>query len=132
MPKAAMTIAQLEQHLEKRKALLNDLRKRHESLLAGIAEVNEQIASLMGSTTAAPEKAPPVERKAGKTLRESVLEVLKASPRPMTTREIAEAVTKAGYKSTSKNFVTLERLFCYKSDELQRKGKGKLGVKGKK
>ena len=132
MPKAAMTIAQLEEYLEKRKTLLNDLRKKHESLLADIAKVNEQIASLMGSTTAAPEKAPPVQKKAGKTLRESILEVLKASPRPMTTRDIADGVMKSGYKSTSKNFVTLVRLFCYKSDELQRKGKGKFVANKKK
>ena len=132
MPKAAMTIAALEQFLEKQKSRLKGLQKKRESLVADIAEVNEQIALLMGSTAAAPEKARPVRRKAGKTLRQSILEVLKASPQPMTTREIAEAVTKAGYKSTSKNFIALVRLFCYRSDELQRKGKGKFVVKGKK
>jgi hypothetical protein len=50
----------------------------------------------------------------------------------MTTREIAEAVTKAGYRSSSKNFTALVRLFYYRSDELQRKSKGKFTVKGEK
>ena len=132
MPKAAMTVAQLEQLLEKQKSRLKGLQKKRESLVADIVKVDGQIASLMGSTAAAPKKAPPVQKKAGKTLRQSILEVLNATPQPMTTREIAEAVTKAGYKSTSKNFIALVRLFCYRSDELQRKGKGKFVVKGKK
>jgi uncharacterized protein YoxC len=53
MPKAAMTIAGLEQLLEKQKSLLKDLQKKREGLVADIVRVNKQIASLMGSAAAA-------------------------------------------------------------------------------
>ncbi len=130
MPKATMTIAQLEQLLTKQKNRLKELQEKKEKLGAQISRIDEEMASLKGTAAAAPKKARRAPKREGKSLREHVIEILKASPEPMNAREIAGAVKKAGYKSSSKNFVTLVRLFCYKSDELQRKGKGKFTVKG--
>jgi len=125
-----MTIAQLEQLLAKQKNRLKELQKRRDRLASQIAKVDAQIASLNGTPTAAPKKARPVRKRQGKSLRQHVVDVLKASSQPMTAKDITDAVVKAGYRSSSKNLLTLVRLTCYKSDEIQRKGRGEFAVKG--
>jgi len=132
MPKAALTIAQLEQLLAKQENRLKELQKKRERLTSQIAKVDAQIASLNGTATAAPKKAARVRKRQGKSLRQHVVDVLKASSQPMTAKDITDAVSKAGYKSSSKDLVTLVRLTCYKSDEIQMKGRGKFAVKGTK
>ena len=75
---------------------------------------------------------------AQKTVREKierlpqyVLEVLKASPSPMTAAEIADAVIKAGYRSSSKNFVGLVRRTCYLNSRIHTKERGKFTIKSR-
>jgi len=60
-----------------------------------------------------------------------ILEALKANPEPMTAAEIAEAVIKAGYRSSSKNFVGLVRRTCYLNKRIHTKERGKFAIKGK-
>jgi hypothetical protein len=127
------SIAELEQILAQQKKRLRELQaavqKRRDRLMSEIARVNEEIASL-SQETGAPPRTPAVRRKRAKRLPQYILEVLKASPTPMTAAEIADAVTKAGYRSSSKNFVGLVRRTCYLNKRIYTKERGKFTIKG--
>ena len=124
MPETRKTIAELEETLAQEKKRLRELQakvqERRERLMAEIAKVNEEIASL-SQELGAPTKAPAVREGRPKRLPQYVLEVLKASPNPLTAKEIADAVTKAGYRSSSRNFVGLVRRTCYLNDRIRTK-----------
>jgi septal ring factor EnvC (AmiA/AmiB activator) len=132
MPETRKTIAELEETLAQEKKRLRELQakvqERRERLMAEIAKVNEEIASL-SQELGAPTKAPAVRKGRAKRLPQYVLEVLKASPTPLTAKEIADAVTKAGYRSSSRNFVGLVRRTCYLNDRIRTKERGKFTVK---
>jgi chromosome segregation ATPase len=135
MPETKKSIAELEQVLAQQKKSLKELqariRERREHLEAEITKVNEEIASLSQELGAPPK--PRVSRKRrAKRLPQYILEVLKASSNPMSAAEIAEAVTKAGYSSSSKNFVGLVRRTCYLNKRIYIKERGKFAIKGKK
>jgi len=135
MPETRKRIAELEQILAGQKKRLRELQakvhERREHLMSEIARVNAEIDSL-SQELGTPTKPRVVRRRRAKRLPQYILEVLKTSPEPMTAAEIAEAVTKAGYRSSSKNFQALVRRTCYLNDQIQRRGRGKFAVKGKK
>jgi len=128
------SIAELEQILVQQKKRLRELQaavqERRDRLMAEIAKVNEEIASL-SQETGAPPKTPVVRRKRAKRLPQYILQVLKTSPEPMSAAEIADAVTKAGYRSSSKNFVGLVRRTCYLNSRIYTKERGKFTIKGR-
>ena len=124
MAKTATTISELERLLGKQKERLNLLQRKRDGLVSQIAGIDKQIESLLGKPAAA--KRVRRRRRRGKSLRQVVLEVLSKSPEPKTAAEIAEAVAKAGYKSRSKNPVSLVRQVCYGSDLIQTKERGKF------
>lgn len=134
MAQTKKSIAELEQILAQQKKRLRELQakvgERRKRLTAEIAKVNEEIASLSqeGGT---PTKPRVVRRGRAKSLPQYILEVLKTSPEPMTAAEIAEVVTKAGYRSSSKNFVGLVRRTCYLNKRIYTKERGKFTIKGR-
>ena len=132
MAETKKTIAELEESLAQDRKRLRELQakiqERREQLMAEIAKVNEEIASL-SQELGAPTKAPAVRKGRAKRLPQYVLEVLKTSPTPLTAKEIADAVTRAGYRSSSKNFVGLVRRTCYLNDRIRAKERGKFTVK---
>jgi len=134
MPETKKSIVELEQILAQQKKSLRELqaklRERREHLVAEITKVNEEIASL-SQELGAPPKPRVVRKRRAKRLPQYILEVLKASPRPMTAAEIADAVTKAGYRSSSKNFVGLVRRTCYLNSRIHTKERGKFAIKGR-
>lgn len=135
MSETRKSIAELEQTLAEQKKRLRELQakvqEQRERLTSEIARVNAEIASF-SKDLGPPEKTRRVAKRRAKRLPQFVLEVLKASPQPMTAAEIAEAVTKAGYQSSSKNFVGLARRTCYLNDQVKTKGRGKFTIKDKK
>jgi len=135
MPKATKSIAEMEQILADQKKRLRELqakvRERRDHLMSETARVNAEIDSLtkeLGPLT----KPGVVRRRRAKRLPQYILEALKANPEPMTAAEIAEAVTKAGYRSSSKNFQALVRRTCYLNNRIHTKERGKFTIKGKK
>ena len=132
MAETRKTIAELEESLAQDKKRLRELqakiREKRERLMAEIAKVNEEIASL-SQELGAPTKAPAVRKGRAKRLPQYVLEALKASPTPLTAKEIADVVTKAGYRSSSTDFVGLVRRTCYLNDRIRTKERGKFTVK---
>lgn len=135
MAETKKTIAELEETLTRDKKYLRELHakihERRKQLMAEIAKVNEEIASLTREY-GAPAKARAVREGRPKRLPQYILEVLKASPTSLTAAEIAAAVTKAGYRSSSGNFVGLVRRTCYMNDSIGTKERGKFAIKGKK
>lgn len=107
MAETKKTIAELEETLAKDKEYLRGLhakiQERREQLIAEIAMVNKEIASLT-QEYGAPAKSPAVGKGRAKRLPQYVLEVLNASPTPLTAAEIADGVIRAGYRSSSQNF----------------------------
>ena len=134
MPETKKSITELEQVLAQQKKRLRELqakvRERRDVLKAEIAKVNEEIGAL-SQELETPIKPRVVRRRRAKRLPQYILEVLKASPGPMPAAEIADAVTKAGYHSSSKNFVGLVRRTCYLNSRIHAKERGKFTIKGK-
>lgn len=128
MPKTT-TITELERLLGKQKRRLKQLQSKRERLTTQIATIDKQIESLLGKPAkpAAPRKVR--RRKRGtRGLERYVVDVLSKSAEPRTAAEIAKAVTEAGYKSNSKDFVSLVRQNCYRSRLIQTKERGKFAL----
>jgi len=134
MAKTAKSVAELEQILADQKKRLRELqakvRERRDRLTSEIARVNAEIDSLL-QELGTPTKPRVVRRRRANRLPQYILEVLKTSPEPMTAAEIADAVTKAGYRSSSKNFVGLVRRTCYLNSRIYTKERGKFTIKGR-
>jgi len=134
MPNVTKTIAELEQILAEQKKRLRELRakvrERRAHLMSEIANVNVELESV-SQDFGAPTKPRVVRRRRAKRLPQYIVDVLKGSPEPMTAAEIAGAVAKAGYRSSSKNFLFLVRRACYVNDLIDKKGRGKFTIKGK-
>ena len=135
MAETKKTIAELEETLARDKKYLGELQakiqERRKQLMAEIAKANEEIVSL-SQELGAPTKAPAVRKGRAKRLPQYVLEVLNASPTPLMAKEIADAVTKAGYHSSSRDFVGLVRRTCYLNSRIHTKERGRFAIKGKK
>jgi len=121
------SINELEQLLQKKRDHLKVLQKRRNRLTAQVAKVDKEIALLQGKAGAPKKTRRPRRRGRGpRGLEPSIVDVLKASPEPQTAAEIAEAVEKTGYRSKSKDFVSLVRQVCYRSKLVQTKGRGRF------
>ena len=125
MPARTKTIRQLQRELNAKKRSLVALRRRRTKAAARLAAIEKEIAVLTGAgpgpkvgrkkkvarkrgRPARKKKARKVARKrrraTGKPLVAYMRQVLAKAPRGMRARDIAAAVTKAGYKSFSKDF----------------------------
>ena len=127
MPARRRTIRQLQRELNAKKRGLAALRRRRAKAAARLAAIEKEIAALTGTgpgprigrkkrkkvarkrgRAAGKRTARKVARKrrraTGKPLVEYMRQVLAKAPRGMRVGAIAAAVTKAGYKSFSKDF----------------------------
>ena len=125
MPARTRTIRQLQRELNAKKRGLVALRKRRAKAAARLAAIDKEIAALTGAgpgpkvgrkkkvtgkrgRPAKKKKAKKAARKrrraTGKPLVAYMRQVLGKAPRGMRARDIAAAVTRAGYKSFSKDF----------------------------
>ena len=125
MPARTRTIRQLQRELNAKKRGLVALRRRRSKAAARLAAIEKEIAVLTGAGAgpkvgrkkkvarkrgrpARKKRAKKVARKrrraTGKPLVAYMRQVLAKAPRGMRARDIAAAVTKAGYKSFSKDF----------------------------
>jgi len=123
------TIGELQRLLERQKRRVRELQKRKTKLAKQIAGIDQQIAGLLGAP-GPPRKVRRRRRRRGKSLEQFMVGVLNESPQPMSAAEIAEAVAKAGYRTSSKNLVSLVRQVCYRSDQIQAKERGRFVLAG--
>ncbi len=122
------SISELERLLNKKKARLKELQKRRDRLAAQLEKADKEILSLSGKPVA-PKKGTGRRRGGGpKGLEQTIVDVLTASPQPLTAAEIVEAARETGYVSKSKDFVALARQICYRSKKIQTRERGKFAV----
>lgn len=118
MPVKTVSIKDLQRELKTKKRALALLRVRRAKALARLTAIDKEIAPLVGGPSApakprrkkaAPKRkaapAPGKRRRAtGKPLLAYMREVLAKVPKGIRAKDITTAVTKAGYKSYSKDF----------------------------
>ncbi|HUT61780.1 MAG TPA: hypothetical protein VNA25_28410 [Phycisphaerae bacterium] len=101
------TIGDLESELRAKRKSLSVLARRRQGLLAKLNAVDRQIASLAGGSArgrAGGAGKRVGRRRSGKSLVSYLQRLLKKVGKGMRAKDIAQAVVKAGYHSTSKNF----------------------------
>lgn len=110
------SIEDLRRELKKREAEIDKLLARRVKLAAKLETLDRKIVLLGGEVSAAPAKSrrgrPPKagkrgRKRSGKPLLEYVKQVLADAADGMRVKDVMAAVTKAGYKSASKDFYTI-------------------------
>ena len=146
--KGSLTVAELQEMLAAAAKEIKTLERDRAAHQKAIGAIDAQLATLRGTARrgrpakvkvvkkkAAVKKAKKVKRRKlprqAKPLREVVAQVLSASAKPMGPKAVAEAVRKTGYKSTSKNFVTVVNVALSKDPSIARVGKGQYTLKSK-
>ncbi|HEX6985353.1 MAG TPA: hypothetical protein VF170_08245 [Planctomycetaceae bacterium] len=107
----SLSVAELEQMLESRRAELGKLMDQRDRLAAELAECDARINELSGGSTGGRRRRVARRRKPGRSrirnqpaLKTVITEVLQKSKKPMSLDDIIEKVLATGYKSTSENF----------------------------
>ena len=141
MPPRKRTIQQLRTELQSKQRQLAALRAKRGKLAAQLAAVDRQIAGLAGEGTrrrrkagrkpGRPKAAKAVKkarragkRATGKPLAEFLQAVLKAAKGPMRIKDAMRAVTKAGYRSGSKDFYGIVATAIRDKAKFEKVGRG--------
>lgn len=127
-----VSIAALEAALAQKRRQLESLASERVALVRQLEKVDQRIALLRGNqpkVAPAPQakvQAPKRRRRksGGEPLSGVVARVLKEAGRPLSVKEITEAVLAAGYKTTSKDFGSVVAQYVYGGRALQRVGRG--------
>lgn len=137
----AVATTDLQAELKRRASELGSLEAKREELLAEVEQINGEIAFInaaLGGVSRAPGRrrggarraAPAGGRKRprnAKSLEVALAEVLQG--KTMGVSEVAEAVQKAGYKTTSPNFRTIVNQTLIRSDLIKKLGRGAYTAK---
>ncbi len=112
MPKRTRTIQEVEKELRAKQTELATLKAKRDKLARRLAAVDQQIGRLSGG--AAPARRKKAQRKVtrrrrrgGTSLVSCIEQVLAGAKGGMRTKDVAEAVTKAGYKTRAKDFYNI-------------------------
>ena len=147
---AAVSVETLRAELQRRERGVSGLRRRYEKLLAAAEKIAGQIRSAGGDLVGAPAREgrrgpgrPPGSGRRGPgrprgsggrrrpknemNLVESLAKVLKG--KTMSVTEVADAVQKEGYKTTSANFRTIVNQTLIKSPAFRKVGRGQYTAK---
>jgi IS30 family transposase len=95
-----LTVAELERMLNARKTALRDLLKRRAKVQKELDKVDAEIQILTGTTVR--RRGPRTKNK--RSLRETVLELLKKNKKGYSLAELSRIILDSGYKTTSTNF----------------------------
>lgn len=129
-----MTIPQLRAEIARRQTVLPKLQKKRAKLLKAIGTLDRQIAALGGQVEqpakrkGRPPKAAKSKASSGKSLAQSIRDVLGRSKGGMRIKDIVVAVRKAGYKSAAKDFYGLVAAVV-RGDEFEKLGRGVYKLK---
>lgn len=116
----AIPAASLQAELKARRKLGERLLKKRDKLLVRANELNKQIAAL-GLSPGKPEGGKRFRNE--QTLPEALTALLKG--RTMSVSEAAEAVQKAGYRTTSSNFRTMVNIQLVNKDRFKKVSRGR-------
>jgi len=137
---SVLSVSDLEKMLKSTTREIADLERRRAPHAKALAQLDARLAALRGTKAKAPvAKAAPKSKKVrkvtrprqAKSLKVAIVDVLAGSPEAMGPSEIAAAVQKAGYKTTSKNFLTIVNNTLGQDKRIVRKAKGQYVVRGK-
>lgn len=136
-----VTVAQLRAEIARRQKGLPKLQKKRAKLLKAVGAMDRQIAALGGlaerpakrkGRPAKPAKAAKAVKRAassGKSLGQSIKDVLGRSRGGMRVKDIVAAVLRAGYKTAAKDFYNMVAA-TVRGDGFKRLGRGVYKLKG--
>lgn len=133
MAKSSLTkvpISALQGELRRRAKGLHALQRKREKLVMQVEEIDAEIRAIGGAIGAAPGRAPVGGRKRPRNdmnLVEALAALLKN--KTMSVTEAAEAVQRAGYKTTSSSFRTIVNQTLINSGQFKRVSRGQYTVK---
>jgi hypothetical protein len=131
MPRTAsggLSIAQLEQMLNRRRSELNDLEKERRKLLQRLSNLDQRIAGLGGSRRGGRNGSAGGRARNAKSLVACLEDVL-GSGKPMQVGDIAERVKAGGYRSSSANFRGIVNQTLIKDKRFASAGRGLYQLK---
>jgi len=132
-----MTVAQLRAEIARRQMGLPKLQKRRAKLLRAIGALDRQIAAFGGQAErpakrkgrpAKAAKAAKAAASSGKSLGQSIKDVLGGSRGGMRVKNIVAAVLRAGYKTAAKDFYNMVAA-ALRGDGFKRLGRGVYKLK---
>ena len=126
-PVAQLSYEELEAELRRREKTVRQLHRRRERLLNQLQEIDREIAAIGGGRArqhAGGRRRPRNEH----NLADAMAETLKGKTLSVT--ELAEAVQRDGYKTTSPNFRTIVNQALLKDERFERVSRGRYTVKG--
>jgi hypothetical protein len=115
---AKLSMTELHTELRRRERRLPSLQRKRDRLLSKLSTIDEQITAL-GGAVGSRRKRPHNDLK----LVDALAKLLKG--RTMSVTDAAEAVQKAGYKTTSSTFRTIVNQTLIKSDAFKKVSRGK-------
>lgn len=117
---AGMSVAELQAELRRRQRGVAKLERRREKLMAELAQINNEISDLGGSTGGF---TPGGRARNSMTLPDALAKVL--SGVTMSVTEAAEAVKAAGYQSNAENFRTMVNQALLKDSRFKKVSRGR-------
>jgi hypothetical protein len=124
-----MTIAQLENALNNRRAQLNQLMKERNRAQQKLDTIERQISRLAGRGMSNGGGGGGGRVRNPASLVATMENILKGASKPMPVGDIAEAVLKTGYKSTSANFRGIVNQTLIKEKQFSSAGRGLYQLK---
>lgn len=124
---AGMTVADLEVELGKRRKDIGKLESRYARMQKQLAELAEEILSLGGSVGGMGPGGRRRRARNKQTLVDALAVVLDG--KTMSVTDVADAVQKAGYVTTSPSFRTIVNQTLINSGKFKRVGRGQYTVK---
>jgi hypothetical protein len=125
----------LNAELRRRQRTVRTLQRRHANVLAKAARLEQQIRELGGEPGGGARRGPGRPRGSGtgrrprneKNLVEALAGILNG--KTMSVTEVADAVQRAGYRTSAANFRTIVNQTLIKSDRFKRVGRGQYTAK---
>jgi len=121
-----VSLAVLHAELRRREKLVNRLRRKHATAMKRVASIEAQMASL-GAGPGGKGGGARTRARNEMSLVEALAKVL--TGKTMGVTEMAGAVQKAGYQTSSPNFRTIVNQTLIKSDRFKRVGRGQYTAK---
>lgn len=128
-PLETVSTARLAEELKRRERDLSKLESRREKLAVQLAELDDQIAALAGAGGYGATARGGVRRRPrnDKPLADALVEVLTGAT--MGVSEVAEAVQKAGYRTSSPNFRTIVNQTLLRDKRIKKIARGQYTAK---
>jgi hypothetical protein len=126
---AAMTIAQLQNVLNSRRAQLNQLMKERDRAQQRLQTIERQIARVAGRGMGNGSGGGGGRVRNAASLVQTMENILKGSSKPMPVGDITQAVLKTGYKTNSANFRSIVNQTLIKEKQFSSAGRGLYQLK---